>query len=345
VVLDTETTGFVPRTHHVIEYAAVTVLNGEVTDTYEQLFSTDEIPPVVEVITRIRMDDLRGQPTFEEKRDEIQSHIPDDAIIVGQNTPYDLGMLKGEGLDLSERPWVDTSMLASLVFPELESYSLGYLSTVLKLNHEPQHRALGDVRATLELLGRVWERLLELPPKQLKEAQDIMVRAPAGYRLLFGSLPASKEKTIPSWLQKSEEPVFRHRSISTPVLPTPPIGDIRLREEPLDSAELQSLVEAAQKDMSVRHWIAVKNLDAAVRRLSFESGVRILYPPSHLLDPAAARKLLKAETLTADEATLLLKIDWYAPVTRNDFPPPLFPKTTAFEFSKLKRSNITKLSL
>ncbi len=320
VVLDTETTGFVPRVHHVIEYAAVTVQNGEIADTYEQLFSAEEIPPVVEVITRIRMEDVRGQPAFVEKREEMLSRVPEDAVIVGQNTPFDLGMLKGEGMDLSERPWIDTSMLASLVFPELESYSLGYLSTVLTLNHEPKHRALGDVQATLELLSRVWGRLLELPPDLLQKAQDIMKRAPSGYRLLFDSIPVSKKKALPSWLQKPPEAAFRRRSISTPALPTPKIGDIRLREEPLDPVELQAIIEAAQKDTSVRHWIAVKNLDAAVRRLSFNEGVRILYPPSHLLDSNAVQKLRQADALTVDEATLLLKIEWYEPVTRNDLP-------------------------
>jgi DNA polymerase III epsilon subunit-like protein len=320
VVLDTETTGFVPRTHRVIEYAAVRAEGGKVTDTYEQLFATDEIPPVVEVITRIRMEDVRGQPTFEEKREEILARIPEDAIIVGQNTPFDLGMLKGEGMDLTGRPWVDTSMLASLVFPELESYSLGYLSAVLDLNHEPKHRALGDVRATLELLSRVWERLLELPPGLVKQAREVMERAPAGYRLLFEALPASGKKETPAWLRHPEEAGFKRRTVTPPSLPTPKKGEIALREEPLNPAELQAIIEAAQEDTSVRHWIAVKNLDAAVRRLSFEKGVRILYPPGHLLDPEAVKRWTKADSLTADEATLLLKIHWYSPFTRNDLP-------------------------
>lgn len=320
VVLDTETTGFVPRVHHVIEYAAVTAVNGEVTDTYEQLFAAEEIPPVVEVITRIRMEDLRGQPAFAEKREEILARIPDGALIVGQNVTFDLGMLKGEGLDLTERPWVDTSMLASLVFPELESYSLGYLSAVLKLNHEPKHRALGDVRATLELLAKVWERLRELPPDLLEKARDTMERAPAGYRLLFRAIPPSEEKTRPKWMTMPEEKGCGKRGVTVAALPTPKAGDIALREEPLDPTELQALVEAARKDASVRQWIAVKNLDTTIRRLTLGSDVRIAYPPTHLLDPAAARRLEQAETLTADEATLLAKIAWYKPRTRNDLP-------------------------
>ncbi|MEK7218269.1 MAG: helicase C-terminal domain-containing protein, partial [Patescibacteria group bacterium] len=46
----------------------------------------------------------------------------------------------------------------------------------------------------------------------------------------------------------------------------------------------------------------------------------ILYPPAHILDPKAVEKLRRAASLTADEATLLLKCEWYKPVTRNDLP-------------------------
>jgi DNA polymerase III epsilon subunit-like protein len=61
-------------------------------------------------------------------------------------------------------------MLAPIVFPELKSYSLGFVSDALKLPHEPKHRALGDVRATAMLLAACFERFTMLPA----EAQDII---------------------------------------------------------------------------------------------------------------------------------------------------------------------------
>ena len=48
--------------------------------------------------------------------------------------------------------------------------------------------------------------------------------------------------------------------------------------------------------------------------------VRIVYPPYQLLDPDAASVLQASEVFVADEATLSVKIDWYKPKTRNDFP-------------------------
>ena len=44
IVLDTETTGFVPRTHEIIEFASMRCEDGKVVDTYESLFTTEEIP-------------------------------------------------------------------------------------------------------------------------------------------------------------------------------------------------------------------------------------------------------------------------------------------------------------
>ncbi len=322
IVLDTETTGFVPRVHRIIEFASVLVRGGKVADTYEHLFFADEIPPHVEVLTRIRTADVLTAPKIEDRLEEILSHLPPDALLIGQNLSFDLSMLKGAGIDLTDRPWIDTSMLASIVFPELESYSLGYLSAVLQLNHEPQHRALGDVHATLELLEKCWERLSSLTPAMHKEALAIMGKSSPGYRQLFGGLPAGKAKKKPSWLQFVKKPPEDEGSAMA-TLRTPAKETVLLQEEDLDPHRLASFTRAAAQDASATHWLAVKNIDAFVRRtphiLSTDT-IRVIYPPSHLLDPAAAARLMEKPELTADEATVALKLAWYEPRTRNDFP-------------------------
>lgn len=326
VVLDTETTGFVPRVNKVIEFASAEVRDGKLTREYEQLFASDDVPAHVEVLTRIRQESLRGKPTFDAARAEVTAHLPEDALIVGQNVLFDIGMLKGEGIDLSERPWIDTSMLASLVFPELHSYSLGYLSKVLNLKHDPPHRALGDVRATLELLGKCWERLCMLPPDMLAQTKATMANSSPGYRILFAALPEATATTPPPWAHMRQLDEIAPSSVSL-AMETPTKDIVELREEPLDPQYLQAMLRGALADPSARHWIAVKNLRAILRRLpadlhtAIHTGtLRVLYAPSFLLNDTAAQHLAAQETFTADEATLALKLAWYMPTRRDQLP-------------------------
>jgi len=325
VVLDTETTGFVPRVHQIIEYASMRVEKGEVTDTFEQLFHAEEVPPHVEVLTRIRTEDIADKPLFTEHAQDILSRIPDDAVIVGQNVGFDLGMLKGSGIDLTARPWIDTSMLASLVFPELHSYSLGYLSTALNLDHEPQHRALGDVRATLSLLEKCWERLNELTPEMHEQALSVMSRASEGYRRLFAALPAGTAKKLPSWLATAAEGA---KSAVTPrTLPLPDVKTVCILEDSLDPQHLLRILAGSVQQEKTRTWIAVKNIDTQLERFgpsikAWEAAkkLRVVYAPSQVVDTDAAARLHASDAYTADEATLALKLLWYKPATRSDFP-------------------------
>jgi len=316
-VFDTETTGFVPRVHHVIEFASMRAEGGEVVDTYEQLLSVkEEIPPHVQVLTRIKPEAIAGMPTMDEKRTEIEAKLSGVDMLIGQNLGFDLGMMKGEGIDLTDRPWVDTSMLASLVFPEFRSFSLQYMSNTLKLNHTPAHRALGDVRATLELFSKIWERLLELNPEELAFAKDVMSRSSEGYKILFGALPESTSiKAL--WMQ----PRLRrdvHPTTGNLLLAPPIAGTVELREEGLHSDCLQDILNAAAKDSSAVRWIAVKNLESALKRIHIPESVTVLHPPQLLLNPEATQSLAAQETFTSDEALLNLKLTWFKPRTRND---------------------------
>lgn len=315
IVLDTETTGFVPRIHCVMEYACAVVKDGKLQQEYEQLFTLREkceIPQAVQVLTRIRPDDVAGKPSFEQSLPTIRTLLSDDAIIVGQNVKFDIGMLKGEGWDLSDRPSIDTSMLASLLFPEIESYALGYMSSVLKLNHTPPHRALGDVRATLELLSKCWERLTELTPKQVTKLNEFAMRGPEGYRRLFGVLQGSG-KTSPRWLTAGK----KSGTLPKPVTITlPEKGKVILTEEPLDPSFAQSILAG----LTGPTWLAVKNVEATADRFPESKDFTVLYPPEFALSEVAKEKFLSQTEFAGDEITLAMKLELYPASVRADLP-------------------------
>lgn len=317
VVLDTETTGFIPGPHKMIEYAMIRMENGKTVDAFEQLFSVeDDLPPHVQILTRIRPQDLQGKPTFAQQRDDIARRLEGDVLMVGQNLGFDLGFLKKEGIDCTDRPWIDTSMLASLVFPECASFSLGYLSEVLELPHAPKHRALGDVRATLGLLQKIWERLLELPEAQLTVAKDIMRRAPEGYQIFFDALPASTAKKCPEWFCCRSRPPVPHSGRCRAIDP-PPLKTIDLVEDTLAPDGLGCVMAAAADDANVRRWIGVKNLPTCLRRFTPPEGVITAWAPWQLPDNDAVERLMAQDSFTADEATLAVKLAWFAPDNRD----------------------------
>lgn len=319
LVLDTETTGFVPRTHRVIEYACVDVKGGKVVETYEQLLSiSGDIPPHVQVITQIKNEDLKGKPAFADILPKISGMVTPDTLIVGQNVRFDIGMLKGEGWDLSAHPWIDTSMLASIVFPELSSYSLGYMSEILKLNHEPKHRALGDVHATLELLSHCWERLSQLPPDARADIASIAARSPVGYRMLFEGLASeSVGKSRPQWLKRG---VVKDASAhaETAVSIAPVAGAVQLVEEGLQPEFVLGCMRPSSKGK--QRWVAVKNIEAWIRRFGVPEGACVLYPPELVLRPSSAQTFLEQTAFTEDECTLAIKLKLYAPSVRAQVP-------------------------
>ncbi len=314
-VLDTETTGFVPRVHHIAELACVRYENGREVEICEELIAIpDELPEHVQVLTRIRPEMLQGKPPIADIAEKFLRTLGDDTLLVGQNLAYDLGMLKGEGIDLTARPWIDTSLLAALVFPELKSYSLQYLSAALDLPHEPQHRALGDVRATAALLCAVWERLCELPAEKLAQIKDVMGRSTNGYRQFAEALPEAGGNG--AWLENARKRTPT-RASTTVSPPQSKASRVTLMEEPPNPSFMPSLIAGAAKD-AIPTWFAVKNLDTALRRHDLPKGVTVIHPPSLLLDPDAAVQLRSQQQLLPEEATLVLKLSWFAPRVRAD---------------------------
>lgn len=321
LVLDTETTGFVPRVHRVIEYAATKIESGNVTTEYESLFSIPgEIPPHIEVLTHIRTSDLVGQPIFADKKTEIEAMLTPETIIVGQNIGFDIGMLKGEGLDLSKYETIDTSLLASIVFPEFESYSLGFMSTILNLDHTPKHRALGDVRATLGVLQKCIERLSELPKTLLQDIVALADRGPIGYRTFFRSIEAGTSKAKPKWLHVPSAETFKPEKEIKLSLANEPAGTAELLEESLDPAYIEEVFDALVTKKGKRHFVGVKNLEATVRRIDLPKGVSVLYGPQLLLSEESAKKFLTQGTFTADELILAIKLLLFTPKKQPDLP-------------------------
>jgi len=172
----------------------------------------------------------------------------------------------------------------------------------------------------LELLSACWERIAELPEDLLEQMHHYFGASDAGYKILAGALPKAEGKSRPKWLSMPTAPAKKKGSEKLMTIRTPDTGVIDLIEEPLEPDTLEQILAAACADTSTTHWVAVKNLEAALRKMKIPKEVTVLLPPFLLPDPDATGALTKQSEFTADEATLSVKLKWYKPATRGGLP-------------------------
>lgn len=151
IVLDLETTGLDPQTGtEIMEFGAVKVENGKITEEYETLIKPKNNPPVeIEILTGITAKDLETAPDLETVRAQIAEFIG-DLPIIGHNINFDLGFLRHYGFDLPQSS-VDTYTLSTTLLNDTGSFSLETLAHYFSLPPEEAHRAIGDVRTTQRL--------------------------------------------------------------------------------------------------------------------------------------------------------------------------------------------------
>jgi DNA polymerase-3 subunit epsilon len=162
-VIDLETTGGNPETERITEIGAAKVRGGEVVGTFQTLINPGRaIPPAITVLTGISQSMVSAAPRIEAVLGSLSDFVG-DSVIVGHNVRFDLGFLRAAYLRDQRQPLanesVDTVSLARrLVRDEVRNCRLGTLARHFRFPHQPSHRALEDVLATVDLLHLLLER-------------------------------------------------------------------------------------------------------------------------------------------------------------------------------------------
>jgi DNA polymerase III subunit epsilon len=162
-VVDLETTGGDRNTDMITEIGAVKVRGGEVLGTFQTLVNPGcAIPPRISILTGLTDALVATAPRIEAVLPSFLEFLG-DAILVAHNAAFDVGFLR-TAIERSGRgPFtprvLDTVPLARrLVRSEVPDCKLGTLAFHLRLAHQPSHRALDDVLATVDLLHFLIER-------------------------------------------------------------------------------------------------------------------------------------------------------------------------------------------
>ena len=292
VVVDLETTGLGAGAE-ITEIGAVRVRNGAVVDEFSSLVRPSRpIPPFITSLTGIT-------PAMVVDADPIVSVLErfmewsglaasDSPVLVAHNASFDVGFLR-RAARACARPWprvrvVDTLALARLALPRplVRNHKLGTIASYFGTATVPEHRALGDARATGEiLLGFIdllagagatdVEDLIALTdqaPARRPSTPDFVADLPAspgvyhfidtaGDTLYVGSASSLKSR-VGSYYTKGEKrpKVQRMVSLAAGVRPYPTASILEARIRELrDINTLAPPYNSASTRQGSQHWV------------------------------------------------------------------------------------------
>ncbi len=174
-VVDLETTGGSSMADGITEIGAVKVRGGEVLGEFQTLVHPGQpITPFVSVLTGITDLMVSSAPA-------IAAALPaflefaHGSVLVAHNAPFDVGFLKAAAVD-QHLAWpafavVDTAVLARRVLTrdEVPNCKLATLAQFFAADTTPNHRALSDARATVDVLHALIARLGNIGVQSLPE--------------------------------------------------------------------------------------------------------------------------------------------------------------------------------
>ncbi len=168
-VLDLETSGGSPRLGAgITEIGVVKVKGGQVLGTFQSFVDPGHSLPVfITQLTGISDEMLISAPFIDEILPTLFDFLgsADETVVVAHNSPFDLSFLKAAAkaheMDWPDYLTVDTARLARAVLDrdEVVNCKLSTLADFFGATTSPNHRALDDAMATVDVLHGLIERL------------------------------------------------------------------------------------------------------------------------------------------------------------------------------------------
>lgn len=169
VVIDLETTGGAPHLGAAItEIGAVKVRSGITLGEFNSFVDPQHpVPSYITALTGITDEMLFQAPTINHIFPSLLEFLgeADNTVLVAQNAPFDLSFLtfaaRTHGFSWPKFPVLDTAIIARKVLTrdEVPNCKLGTLAEFFGTATTPNHRALDDARATVDVFHGLLERL------------------------------------------------------------------------------------------------------------------------------------------------------------------------------------------
>ncbi len=189
VVVDLETTGGSPLSCAITEIGAVKVRGGVRLGEFQTLIDPGvPIPAFISVLTGISNAMVAGSPRLAAALPAFLEFAGTDSVLVAHNAPFDIGFLKAAcattGHEWPGNRVLDTARLARQVVTrdEAPNCKLASLARLFRAGTTPDHRALSDARATVDVLHGMLERLGNLGVRSLDELSTFSSRVSPAQR-------------------------------------------------------------------------------------------------------------------------------------------------------------------
>ncbi len=159
-VFDIETTGFNPKFDKITEIAVAKVKDGKIIDEYSTFVNPERpIPKEIQELTHINDDMVKDAPKIDVVIKEFLEFTK-DCILVAHNSKFDVSFIKYfaevEKLEVKNTV-IDTLTISRELYPTFENHKLGTIAQNLEISLEGAHRAINDVRATVQVFMKMIE--------------------------------------------------------------------------------------------------------------------------------------------------------------------------------------------
>ncbi|MEH7301539.1 ATP-dependent DNA helicase DinG [Neobacillus drentensis] len=228
VVIDLETTGNLPKKgDKIIQFAAVVIENGTITEQFSSLINPQKaIPAFIVELTGINDEMVKGAPLFSEITEKIQSLL-EEAYFVAHNVLFDLSFLQEELIQAGHEgfygPVLDTVEMARILYPTADGYKLSDLAEKENLRHDRPHQADSDAQVTAELFLILLNRLTALPSLTLRQITHLSGGLKSDLQQLLDELLIKKDKKqdkLPETIEIFHDIALRKNQIESPEVAT-----------------------------------------------------------------------------------------------------------------------------
>ena len=169
VVIDLETTGGAPHLGAAItEIGAVKICGGKRIGEFKTFIDPGHpVPAYITELTGITDEMVFQSPTIDQIFPSLLEFMgsAEETVLVAQNAPFDLSFLtfaaRTHGYSWPQFHVLDTAIIARKVLTrdEVPNCKLGTLAEFFGTSTTPNHRALDDARATVDVFHGLLERL------------------------------------------------------------------------------------------------------------------------------------------------------------------------------------------